>query len=56
MDKTTTKTLEGLILFLDLPNDRSELLTKLKVIKLEHNKAIAPRDKKKALEARIEKN
>lgn len=50
MDHTSGKTLEGLIQFLEMPEDKNELQSKLRALKLEYQKVVAPRDKKKSKE------
>lgn len=48
VDQMTPESLEGLMIFLDMPNNPKSLADKLKFLK-EDNQKLAPRDKKMAL-------
>lgn len=47
IEEAKPETLEALIFYLDLPNDKKELAEKLKGLRKENAKILAPRDKKR---------
>ena len=53
LDEMTPKTLETLILHLELPEDKNGILLKINEKKSQNAKAVAPRTKKKILSSKI---
>ena len=56
IDEISVETLEGLIIFLDIPSDLKSLTEKLKSLRIENAKIVPPRDKKMAGRRGIDEN
>ncbi|CAD8109737.1 unnamed protein product [Paramecium sonneborni] len=53
VDATSFKTLQGLIYFLDMPEEKTEMNSKLRALKLEFQKVAAQRDKKQMVQQKL---
>ncbi|CAD8193441.1 unnamed protein product [Paramecium pentaurelia] len=53
VDATSSKTMQGLMYFLDMPEEKTEMNSKLRALKLEFQKVAAQRDKKQMVQQKL---